>query len=192
MSPVPSATVTEDPESQPKPALTARQALHERLKCAALGGVAAFWYAFMLDRFTVWTSPEYFTHAHDTPEWVIDMGPTAIACWWAMRAGAIVGLIGGWIIGWLGTVGPMPFRTWRHLRWPMIISFMVTVIMACYACAYAWGQITSRQPIVPPRWQAFRPQFQVAFVMHLVSYKVGFLCIATMGIWTLVRRKMTA
>jgi len=90
-----------------------------RYRFALMGFVAMVGYAVLQDQISARLCPEYFTVLHPPIPGLSD--PTLLGISWGFLGGWWGGVLLGYVIGLLATLGPNPKLAPRELVWPLLL-----------------------------------------------------------------------
>ena len=166
-----------------------------RYRFALMGLVAVVGYAILQDQVSARLCPEYFTVLHKPIPGVTD--PTLLGACWGFLGGWWGGLILGYAVGLVATLGPRPQLTPRELVRPM--ALLVGAVACCTALTgvSVWRHAemlgvaldAGMAELVPPR--RHKALLTVA-CYHLVSYASSVVAGVVLCVWVAAQRRKRA
>jgi len=168
----------------------------ESLKIILLCTAGAIVFGIGIALYTVQVSPEHFTVTH-RPVFGGTRSPLLLAFFWGMMGTWWLGGLVGAAWSAVATKGEAPRMTWRELRRPLVLVFVLTACAAAAAAIFPGQSLNMALVETYPQMRASFPSelsddqlrqvFHVEWI-HSVAYAVGGLLNILVWFWILMER----
>ncbi len=166
-----------------------------RYRFALMGLVAIVGYAILQDQVSARLCPEYFTVLHNPIPGVTD--PTLLGVCWGFIGGWWGGVVLGYAVGLVATLGPRPQLTPRELVRPMGFLVGAVAVVTALTGLSVWRHAEMMGVMLDPGTAEFVPLKRHKALLtvacyHLVAYASAAIGGVVLCVWVAVERRKRA